>query len=101
MVACAAMQLVWSLIVAWAMVASAGPHGPRDHVHHAGVSVAPAFHYPARQRELPEMLGPFVAPERAVAAIPPARPIVRSIAIATIVLHRAEATAHARAPPAA
>ena len=101
MLASAAMQLVWSLIVAWAMVASAAPHGPRDHAHHVGISVAPAFHHPVRQRELPEMLGPFVAPERAAIAIPPAGAIVPSVAIATVVLHRAGSTAQARAPPAA
>jgi len=95
------MQLVWSLIVAWAMVASASPHGPHDRAHHTGISVAPAFHHPLRQRELPATLGPFVAPERAATAIPPASAIVRSVAPSTIVLHRAETTAQARAPPAA
>ncbi|MEO8549409.1 MAG: hypothetical protein ABI678_05535 [Kofleriaceae bacterium] len=58
------MQLVWSLIVAWCMVASAAPHGPRDQVRRSGISVAPAFHHPVRQREMRHHLAPFVAPER-------------------------------------
>jgi hypothetical protein len=95
------MQLVWSLIVAWAMVASAGPHGPRDHAHHTGISVAPAFHHPLRQRELPAVLGPFVAPDRAAIVIPPGIAIIRFIATTSIVVDRTATTAHARAPPAA
>jgi hypothetical protein len=95
------MQLVWSLIVAWAMVASAAPHGPRDHAHHTGISVAPAFHHPLRQREIPVVLGPFVAPDRTELVAPSAIAIVRSIPPTTIVLSRTESTARARAPPVA
>ena len=95
------MQLVWSLIVAWATVASAAPHGPRDHAHHRGISVASAFCHPVRQRELPDSIGPFVAPARAVVEIPPASQPVRSIVVTARVTERAETPAHARAPPAA
>ncbi|HET9989555.1 MAG TPA: hypothetical protein VFQ65_13580 [Kofleriaceae bacterium] len=95
------MQLVWSLIVAWVMVASAAPHGPYDHAHRTGISVAPAFHHPLRQRELPASLGPFVAPDRDAVEIPPAGQTVRSITSSAFILERAESTAHARAPPAA
>jgi len=95
------MQLVWSLIVAWVMVASAAPHGPYDHAHHRGISVASAFHHPVRQRELPDSIGPFVAPERAALEAPPAGQMVRSIVVTAIVTDRAETSARARAPPAA
>lgn len=60
------MKLVWSLIVAWCMVASAAPHGPNDRARHTGISIAPAFHHPMRQRELRTSLAPFVAPSRTV-----------------------------------
>jgi len=95
------MQLVWSLIVAWVMVASAAPHGPYDHAHHSGISVASAFHHPVRQRELPDSIGPFVAPTRAVIEIPPASQPVRSIVVTARVTERVETSAHARAPPEA
>jgi hypothetical protein len=95
------MQLVWSLIVAWAMVASAAPHGPRDHAHHTGISVAPAFHHPLRQRELPVVLGPFVAPDRTELPAPPVFALVQSVPITSIVLERTESIARARAPPVA
>ena len=95
------MQLVWSLIVAWVMVASAAPHGPRDRAHHTGISVAPAFHHPVRQRELPVSLGPFVAPDRIAIEIPPAGQMVRSLLTSELVTQRVETTARARAPPAA
>jgi hypothetical protein len=95
------VQLVWSLIVAWVMVASAAPHGPNDHAHHRGISVASAFHHPVRQREMPDVIGPFVAPARAVERIPPAGLTVRSLAPFALVTARVETTAHARAPPAA
>jgi len=93
------MQLVWSLIVAVVMVTSAAPHGPNDHAHHTGISVAPAFHHPLRQRELPVVLGPFVAPDRTELLTPPEVAIVRSVPTTTIVLDRTESTARARAPP--
>jgi hypothetical protein len=93
------MQLVWSLIVAVVMVTSAAPHGPNDHAHHTGISVAPAFHHPVRQRELPVVLGPFVAPDRTELLIAPEFAIVRSVPTTTIVFDRTESTARARAPP--
>ncbi|MEP6860433.1 MAG: hypothetical protein ABJE66_07425 [Deltaproteobacteria bacterium] len=95
------MQLIWSLIVAWAMVASAAPHGPRDHAHHTGISVAPAFRHPVRQREIPVVLGPFLAPDRTELVSPSAIAIVRSTPPPTIALDRTESTARARAPPVA
>jgi hypothetical protein len=95
------VQLVWSLIVAWAMVVSAAPHGPRDHAHHSGISVAPAFHHPLRQRELPVVLGPFVAPDRTELLVQPEIAIVRSLPVTSIVLERSESIARARAPPVA
>jgi hypothetical protein len=96
-----AMQMVWSLIVAWVMVASAAPHGPNDHAHHTGISVAPTFHHPVRQRELPVVLGPFVAPDRTELPTPPLIAIVRIVPVSTIILDRTESTARARAPPVA
>lgn len=101
MLACGAMQLVWSLIVALVMVTSAAPHGPNDHAHHTGISVAPAFHHPVRQRELPAVLGPFVAPDRTELPTPPLIAIARILPISTIILDRTESTARARAPPVA
>jgi hypothetical protein len=95
------MQLVWSLIVAWVMVASAAPHGPYDHAHYTGISVAPAFHHPVRQRELPVVLGPFVAPDRTELLTPPATAIARIVPTTAIILDRTASTAHARAPPVA
>ncbi|HEY6033332.1 MAG TPA: hypothetical protein VIV58_03705 [Kofleriaceae bacterium] len=95
------MQLVWSLIVAWVMVASAAPHGPNDHAHHRGISVASAFHHPVRQREMPDSLGPFVVSARVAVEIPPAGQKVRSLVPLALVTDRAETTARARAPPAA
>jgi hypothetical protein len=95
------VQLVWSLIVAWVMVASAAPHGPHDRAHHRGISVASAFHHPVRQREMPDTIGPFVAPDRAVVEIPPAGLKVRSTVVSAIVTERVETTTRARAPPAA
>src|SRR3569832_2441775 len=66
------VQLVWSLIVAWVMVASAAPQNPNDHAHHRGISVASAFHHPVRQRGGPGGGGPGGAPARGGGRGPPA-----------------------------
>ncbi|MEO6775388.1 MAG: hypothetical protein ABI467_20665 [Kofleriaceae bacterium] len=92
------MQLVWGLIVAWVMVASAPPCRSHE-APHAGISVAPAFQHPVRKRELPTWVGPIVSPARVVVIVPPLVAIVRIEATRSIGGHRGAAASHARAPP--
>lgn len=95
------MQLVWSLIVAWCMVASAAPHGPRDQIRRSGISVAPALHHPVRQREMRQHLAPFVAPVRSPLAVPARAWFVVVTPLDGAAIRSRVTTAVARGPPEA
>ncbi len=58
------MRLAGVWLVAWCMVVSGAPHGPRERVHHTGVTVASALHHSARKRDFRTAQLPFVPPAR-------------------------------------
>jgi hypothetical protein len=93
------MRVVWSLIVAWCMVAAAAPRGPHDEAHHAGVSKASAYHHPLRHRELRSVLAPFVEPARTELVVPRVATPAASVPVRALVASSIVTAPRARGPP--